>query len=112
MRLCDYETVRPSWQNSDASLARATAPSVTIGDEHGCAIVFPGNGDLARLVVRPESRRQGHGTRLLHAAAAAAAGTPLRIMNVDESDAGIAAFLEAVGARRTVRQLEMTRRLR
>ena len=32
-------------------------------------------------------------------------------MNVDERDAGIAAFLEHAGAKRFVRQLEMTRPL-
>jgi ribosomal protein S18 acetylase RimI-like enzyme len=109
--LCAYETVSPSWQNSDASIARAQDPHVVLGDEHGFAIVFPGNGDLARLAVRPESRRQGHGTRLLNAAAGVA-GKPLRIINVDERDAGIATFLEHVGARKLVRQLEMIRPLR
>lgn len=117
LRLSDFETLRPfqdvppSWQNSDASIARATDPHVVLGDEHGFAIVFPSNGDLARLAVRPESRRQGHGTRLLNAAAAVA-GKPLRIINVDERDAGIAKFLEHVGARKLVRQLEMIRPLR
>lgn len=66
---------------------------------------------LPQLVVRRDARRRGIGTRLLESAAAVA-GKPLRIMNVDESDAGIAAFLEHNGARRTVRQLEMTRPLR
>lgn len=103
--------VEPSWQNSDASIARATDPHVVLGDEHGYAIVFPSNGDLAQLVVRRESRRQGHGTRLLRQAAAVA-GKPLRIINVDERDAGIAAFLERSGARRTFRQIEMIRALR
>lgn len=103
--------VEPSWQNSDASIARATDRHVVLGDEHGYAIVFPSNGDLAQLVVRRESRRQGRGTRLLQQAAAVA-GKPLRIMNVDERDAGIAAFLERAGATRTVRQIEMIRALR
>jgi ribosomal protein S18 acetylase RimI-like enzyme len=106
-----FQDVTPSWQNSDASIARATDPHTVLADEHGFAIVFPGSGDLARLAVRPESRRQGHGTRLLNAAAAVA-GKPLRIINVDERDAGIAKFLEHVGARRLVRQLEMIRPLR
>lgn len=107
----DSRDVEPSWQNSDASIARATDPHVVLGDEHGYTIVFPSNGDLAQLVVRRESRRQGHGTRLLRQAAAVA-GKPLRILNVDERDAGIAAFLERAGARRTFRQIEMIRSLR
>ena len=116
-RLDDLETrrlfrdIQPSWQNSDAAIARATHPSTTLGDDDGYAIVFPDTGDLPQLAVRREARRRGVGTRLLNAAAQAA-GKPLRIMNVDERDAGITAFLERVGARRTVRQLEMLRPLR
>ena len=117
LRLCDFETLRlhadiqPSWQNSTASIARAMAPHVILGDERGYVVVFPDNGDLAQLVVRRDARRQGIGTRLLQSAAAVA-GKPLRILNVDDSDAGIAAFLECSGAKRTVRQLEMVRALR
>jgi ribosomal protein S18 acetylase RimI-like enzyme len=117
LRLCDFETLRllrdiePSWQNSDASIARAKAHRVTLGDERGYAIVFPDNGDLAQLAVRRDARRQGLGTRLLQSAAAVA-GKPLRILNVDDRDEGIAMFLANNGARRTVRQLEMIRSLR
>ena len=112
LRLCDSETLRlwwdiqPSWQNSPTSIARAADPHLTLGDEDGYAILFPNTGDLAQLAVRPEARRRGIGTRLLREAAARSA-QPLRIMNVDDRDAGIARFLEAVGAKRTVRQLEM-----
>ena len=109
-RLDDFE-IQPSWQNSDASVARARQPYVTLGDERGYAIVFPDNGDLPQLVVRRDARRQGIGTKLLQSAAAIA-GKPLRILNVDDRDAGIAAFLDAAGAKRTVRQLEMIRPLR
>ena len=102
--------VQPSWQNSIASLARATQRQVTIGDEHGYAIVVPETGDLPRLAVRPESRRQGHGSRLLDAAATLA-GKPLRIMNVDARDAGIRAFLTSAGAKLIVTQIEMEKQL-
>ena len=106
-----FRDVAPSWQNSDNSIARATNPSATLGEDDGYAIVFPGTGDLPQLAVRQEARRRGLATRLLQEAAQVA-GKPLRIMNVDERDAGIAAFLEHVGATRTVRQLEMLRPLR
>jgi ribosomal protein S18 acetylase RimI-like enzyme len=115
-RFCDVEAliahrdVEPSWQNSDGSIARARARHVTLGDERGYAIVFPDNGDLPQLAVRRDARRRGLGTHLLQSAAALA-GKPLRIMNVDDRDAGIASFLEHNGARRTVRQLEMIRPL-
>ncbi|HVE70191.1 MAG TPA: GNAT family N-acetyltransferase [Thermoanaerobaculia bacterium] len=100
--------VLPSWQNTATSIARARSPHVILGDEDAYAVLFPENGDLAQLAVRPETRRRGIGRALLEEAARVA-GKPLRIMNVDERDAGIAAFLERVGAKRTVRQLEMVR---
>jgi ribosomal protein S18 acetylase RimI-like enzyme len=110
VHLDDAADVAPSWQNSNASVARARDEHILLGDADSCAIVFPSNGDLARLVVRRDARRRGLGTRLLRAAHAVA-GKPLRIMNVDERDRGIAAFLESAGARHMVRQLELVRNL-
>jgi len=98
--------VEPSWQNSIPSLQRATQPHRVIGDERGYAIVFPATGDLPQLAVRHDRRREGLGRQLLEAAGAAA-GKPLRIMNVDDRDEGIAAFLTAAGAQKSVRQLEL-----
>ena len=102
--------IEPPWQNRPASISRAREPHVTLGDERAMAILFPGNGDLPHLAVRRDARRLGLGTQLLHAAAQRA-GKPLRIMNVDERDEGIARFLETVGAKKMVRQLEMIRPL-
>jgi ribosomal protein S18 acetylase RimI-like enzyme len=98
--------VEPSWQNSIASLARASQTYAFVGDEHAYAVVFPATGDLPQLAVSRGHRRQGLGRRLLEAAGAQA-GKPLRILNVDDRDEGIAAFLTAAGAQKTVRQLEM-----
>ena len=100
---CD---VAPSWQNETHSLLRAIEPYVVVGDEESGAVVFPSNGDLAQLAVRHDARGRGSGRRLLNAAAAQT-NAPLRIINVDDSDAGIAQFLEKCGAKRTVRQIEM-----
>jgi len=100
--------VELAWQNSLASLRRAPEPSVVIGDECGAAVVFPGSADLPLLAVSRETRRRGHGRRLL-AAAAARASRPLRILNLDARDAGIAGFLAAAGASPLVRQIEMVR---
>jgi len=102
--------ILPSWQNSPSSLARATDPYVGLGDDDSYAVLFPSSGDLAQLAVRPEARRRGLGKRLLDAAFEVA-GRPLRIVNVDERDRGISRFFDAVGAARTVRQLEMERSL-
>lgn len=116
LRLCDFETLQlwwdilPSWQNSTASILRAKDHYEVLGNDDGYAVVFPSNGDLPQLAVRPEARRRGLGTRLLNAAAAAA-GKPLRILNLDDRDEEIAAFLEAAGAVKTVRQLEMVKTL-
>jgi GNAT superfamily N-acetyltransferase len=107
----DAFDVEPAWQNTTASIARARDPYVTIGDASGFAIVFPNTGDVPQLAVKRNARGLGIGTRLLQSAAAVA-GKPLRIMNIDERAEGIAGFLERAGARRFVRQIEMTRPLR
>jgi len=109
------ETIRswcdaaPSWQNETHSVLRAAEPYEIHGDEDCGAIFFPSNGDVAQLAVRPAARRQSRGRALLRQLGAR---MPLRIMNVDDRDAGIASFLERCNARRTVRQIEMVRDLR
>ena len=104
--IASWWDVAPSWQNSIAAIRRAREPHVVLGNEDGAAIVFPSNGDLPILAVKPSARRRGLGSRLL-AAAATRANAPLRILNIDEGDQRIAAFLDHSGASRTVRQLEM-----
>ena len=101
--------VELSWQNSLASIRRSPEPWLAIGDAHGAAVVFPASGDVPLLAVGRDARRRGIGTRLL-AGAAAAAGRPLRLLNLDDRDPVIAQFLAAAGARPFVRQLEMVRR--
>lgn len=96
----------PTWQNSVASIRRANEPYVVVGDERGGAVVFPSNGDVPLLAVAPAHRRKGIGRALL-AEAHAAAGKRLRIMNIDDRETGIAAFLEKCGAQTMVRQIEM-----
>jgi len=96
-----------AWQNSVTSIRRAPESHVVLGDERGAAIVFPRSGDLALLAVQRDARRQGHGTHLLNAAATRAA-KPIRILNIDDRDEGIAAFMSAAGAKPLVRQIEMT----
>jgi ribosomal protein S18 acetylase RimI-like enzyme len=98
--------VQPSWQNSIASLRRARQPFTFLGNEQAYAVVFPATGELPQLAVSQSHRRQGLGRQLLEAAWAVA-GKPLRILNVDDRDEGIAAFLTASGAQKTVRQHEM-----
>jgi ribosomal protein S18 acetylase RimI-like enzyme len=111
-RMAAMRDVNPSWQNSDHSIDRA-------GDEHvvlaafdagapiGFCVVFPRNGDLAQLAVSREHRRRGVGHALLDAAVAHSLSGALRIINVDDSDAGIASFLRSCGAVPTIAQFEM-----
>lgn len=102
----------PSWQNALASIERATEPYAVLGTAggEGLVVAFPSSGDVPFLAVRAAARRRGLGSELL-AGAAAHLGLPLRLINVDERAASVAAFLAAAGATRTVRQLEMIRPL-
>jgi ribosomal protein S18 acetylase RimI-like enzyme len=113
VHLRDYEPffeMRPSWQNSIRSIERAAEPYVAIGEERAIVVLFPSNGDIPLLAVRPDARRQALGHALLDLAVRRAA-KPLRIMNIDDEAHGINAFLEHVGATRFVRQVEMVRAL-
>ena len=104
---CDFE---PSWQNDVPSLRRARDAYVVLGNSNAAAVLFPRTGDLPLLAVAPSARLQGLGRQLLNAAATRA-NKPLRIVNVDGRDGGIAAFLEKCGATRVVQQFEMRRTL-
>lgn len=106
----EWWTSAPSWQNSTASIRRAAHPHVVIGNDDAYAVVFLTNGDVPQFAVRPDARRRKLGTRLLETAAHVAQ-KPLRIMNVDDSDEGTMSFLEAAGAKKLARQLEMMKRL-
>jgi len=97
---CDVR-YEPSWQNSDASIARARDEQVELTHAAGSVVLFPNSGDLAQLRGRVS-------TNLLRQALERA-GKPLRIMNIDEGEHGLAAFLESAGAVKFVRQLEMLR---
>lgn len=108
--IASWGEMRPSWQNTPASIRRATEPHFVLGNEDGAIVVFPSNGDVPLLAVRPPARRRGLGRTLLRAAAIRCA-KPLRIVNIDERNEEIAAFLEKSGATKTVRQLEMMREL-
>jgi len=104
--IASHADVEPAWQNSLPSIRRAPEPHVVLGDERAAVVFFPRSGDLPLLTVRRDARRQKLATQLL-AAAASRAGKPLRILNLDDRDTGIAAFLGAAGAKPLVRQIEM-----
>ena len=103
----DWFDQTPSWQNSVASLERASEPYSILGDDRGFVVVFPSNGDMPLLAVRRDQRRKGIGSSLL-AAAAQHAGKPLRVLNVEDR---FEPFLARIGAKKLVRQIEMVRNL-
>ena len=103
----DWFDMQPSWQNSLTSLRRASEPYEVLGDDRGYVVVFPSNGDVPLLAVRRDQRRRGIGRSLL-AAAAHHVGKKLRIMNVEDR---FEPFLERIGAKKLVRQIEMVRSL-
>ena len=104
---CD---VVPSWQNTLGSIRRSPESFVILGNDDCGAVLFPSNGDLALMAVRPAARRRGLGRQLI-AAVAARAARPLRIINVDDRHSGVARFLAHCGAQHMVRQIEMVRDL-
>jgi ribosomal protein S18 acetylase RimI-like enzyme len=107
--VCD---VAPSWQNALEALRRSDDDRrvLAMDDRSGYAVVHAATGDFAQLGVAPSARRQGVGTRLLRHAAAVA-GKPLRMLNVDGGSSTIREFLRAAGATPTVAQFEMRRML-
>jgi len=111
----EFRDVEPTWQNSTAAIRRAADPRIILGAFDGelltgYAVVFPRTHDLAQLAVRRTHRRRGIGSALLDRASAEAEGT-LRILNIDDADTGIEAFLRARGAEPFIRQREMARSL-
>ena len=105
----------PSWQNDPASVTRAGGAPMTLvareGErEAGLLYLFPANGDVPMFAVDPAARRRGLGSALIRAARALSE-KPLRLVNIDERASGVLAFLDTIGATRTVRQYEMMRRL-
>ena len=95
--------LQPSWQNSDASIGRATDRHVRIGNAENHLILFPSSGDVPQF--------RGVITTALLDDALSLAGRPLRILNLDERETAFARFLEDAGARRIVRQKEMAKSL-
>jgi GNAT superfamily N-acetyltransferase len=108
--LLAWADIEPSWQNSPASIRRTIEPHCVLGNDDCAAVLVTSSGDVPLLVVRPEARRRGLGTRLLNACATRA-NRPLRLMNIDDRAAAIVDWIDGRGAKRFVRQIEMRRTL-
>ncbi|WP_299149562.1 GNAT family N-acetyltransferase [uncultured Tateyamaria sp.] len=105
-----------SWQNSDASLQGIGANTRCFAIQEkqtlfGYIVVIPEVKQIAQIAVRHGYRRQGIATALLKAAADVTSSDVLRMLNVDSSDASLAAFLEAMKAERTMGQFELILKL-
>lgn len=102
----------PSWQNSDLSVS-AVSDSIRCfqSADHtgvtGYAVIAPGTTNLLQIGVRPDARRQGIGTALVHHSIQAGPGAELRLTNIDGSDIGFAHFMGKMGALETQGQYEL-----
>lgn len=105
----------PSWQNSTASIGRSRGERLELVARSGKTaagfiIVFTANGDVPQFFVCPEFRRRGIG-RALFGEAGRLSANSLRLINVDDADRETSAFLDGIGAKRTVRQFEMEKKI-
>ncbi|WP_346895072.1 GNAT family N-acetyltransferase [uncultured Roseibium sp.] len=112
----DFRDWRPSWQNADEAVANLGDRLVSLtveteGKIAGYAVVEPESGTLFQIAVHPEYRGKGIGSMLIASAATRCAEVKLRLLNADAADKGFAAFLERLGAKKSVLQFEMRKEL-
>lgn len=102
----------PSWQNGDASVS-AVSESLRCfqtTDQTGLtgyAVLSPSTNSLLQIGVRPDARRQGVGTALIHHAMQASLNANLALTNIDGSDTGFAQFMGNLGAAEIQGQYEL-----
>jgi ribosomal protein S18 acetylase RimI-like enzyme len=102
----------PSWSNSIASVRRErqhTTTWVALSDQEvvGYISVFLASRRIRQIGVRKDMRHRGIGMALLQQAASALGG-PFTLVNVDEENKGMIAFLEHAGMTRILSQYEMS----
>lgn len=102
----------PSWSNSIASVRREKQHSTTwvaLSEQEvvGYVSVFLASRRIRQIGVRKDMRRKGIGMALLQQAASALGG-PFTLVNVDEENKGMIAFLEHAGMTRILSQYEMS----
>jgi ribosomal protein S18 acetylase RimI-like enzyme len=116
LELEEWVDWHPSWENSFAALARIPEPLITLGGFEDRELVgglgySPSMNWIMTLVVRPSRRRQGIGAALLRGLVDALPADQelVKLLNVDGTDQGMRAFLEAQGFDHLVDQFEMER---
>ena len=116
MQVATLRDWRPSWQNSDQSIA-AIADTVLClathsgADLEGYVIANPLNGVVLQLAVRNGARRKGLGLALLGALQMQAPGQELRFINISREDDAFYALMVRAGADVTTGQFELHMRL-
>lgn len=108
----DFWTYPPSWQNAkDAVCAIAESFSYTIvkfdGNLIGYGIVDKIKGDIAQLAVHPQYRRMGVATEILLDLLKQTKSLEMRVINVDERNQALNAFLKKLKFSVFVKQYEM-----
>ncbi|MCM1178241.1 MAG: GNAT family N-acetyltransferase [Bacteroides sp.] len=107
-----FQDFTPSWQNSLDSISRAgnevTMLGTSINGEIAGYIAFePASGDIAQIAVKPEYRRQGIATALLHDAMKEIPGETVKVLNIDSRCSSMKAFLDSRNIPLASQQLEM-----
>lgn len=102
----------PSWQNGeDAVCAVENSFGYTLAELEGTiigyGIVDKVTGDIPQLAVDCRYRRQGIATAILQDLQGQTQGTGLTVINVDERDESLNAFLKQMGFQAYVTQYEM-----
>ncbi len=103
---------RPTWQNSDQSLAAIADQLICARISDGNALIAygvasPASATLLQIGVRTDQRRRKLATSLLSFIFDALPEPRLRVLNVQDDDAGFRRFMVHVEAEKTTRQLEM-----
>ncbi len=105
---------RPSWENSFDSIRRIPDDVVVFVADAGkgpaaLLVYYPAINWIMTVAVMREYRRKGTGTALMRRLAGTIGGKTekVRMVNVDHSDNGMAAFLGSLGFEIFVRQYEM-----
>lgn len=110
-KFCDFS---PSWQNSMESIERGESGLVFLGafangEPVGFCVFDPDSGDLTQIAVRKEFRRKGIGSRLLDEAIKRMNTGFVKIINVDNSNESLPAFLKSRNIPLASSQFEMSR---
>lgn len=115
-KLTSFWTIKPSWQNSVATLEkskdRCTAVGAYLNEELiGYLVYNPVSRKIHQVAVSAEHRRKGVATQLVNTMIASIDPKTLSMNNVDTGSPETIAFFKSLGLSNPISQLEMKRRL-